>query len=53
MLEDLELDRGHEVVKTQKLFGAVQVIRVEAGKRPEGVSDPRRGGAALGEGRRR
>ena len=49
LLQDLR-NRDHDVELSQTSFGAVQAIRVEVGGVPEGVSDPRRGGAALAEG---
>ena len=48
LLQDLR-NRDHEVETTPLSFGAVQAIRVDVGGVPVGVSDPRRGGAALAE----
>jgi gamma-glutamyltranspeptidase/glutathione hydrolase len=49
LLQDLQ-NRNHALCVSPERFGSVQAIRTEAGGRPEGVSDPRRGGAVGAEG---
>ncbi len=50
LLEALRTRRGHEVLEKEDTWASVQAIRVRPNGEPVGVSDPRRGGAAVLEG---